>query len=81
MTDSVLVKQWVRREYKNGSVKVTEGVVGHIGMRGNLTGKDIEEVEYQTGTELSIMAHSNLLTTSVGGFGFLARKLCLIRLK
>ena len=81
MTDSVLVKQWVRREYKNGSVKVTEGAVGHIGMRGNLTDKDIEEVEYQTGTELSIMAHSNLLTTSVGGFGFLARKLCLIRLK
>ena len=77
VTDSDLVKQWVRKEY-SGSVKVTEGAVGHIGMRGNgLTDKDIEEIEYQTGTELSIMAHSNLLTTSVGGFGFLARKLCL----
>ena len=78
VTDSDLVKQWVRREYKNGFVKVTECAVGHIGMRENLTDKDIEEIEYQTGTELSIMAHSNLLTTSVGGFGFLARKLCLI---
>ena len=77
VTDSDLVKQWVRREYKNGFVKVTECAVGHIGMRENLTDKDIEEIEYQTGTELSIMAHSNLLTTSVGGFGFLARKLCL----
>ena len=78
VTDSNLVKQWVRKEY-SGSVKVTEGAVGHIGLRGNgLTDKDIEEIEYQTGTELSIMAHSNLLSTSVGGFGFLARKLCLI---
>ena len=32
----------------------------------------MEEIEYQTGAELTIMAHSKILTTSVGGFGQLA---------
>ena len=78
LTDSDLVKEWVRREYK-GSVKVTEGTVGHIGHGKELkmTNK-VEEIEYQTGAELSIMAHSHLLTTSVGGFSQLASSMCLM---
>ena len=79
LTDSDLVKEWVRREYK-GSVKVTEGTVGHVGRREKDLTDDIEAVEYQTGAELAIMAHSSILVTSAGGFGNLAANLCSIPL-